>query len=419
MSVGIENLHQTHELFSDPQATAAWFGGVLETGAITSIGVAQYRDARGILRDKTQPFVEIHTTSQVMLDRLHTVYGGMRKPRFWNKGGQVAAEIVASTFPFIVARREHALAMQNWLNSDGIEEKIAIARGIQGIVWQQEGEIEAYQALLTNPAFVAGILDSRGYLAIRPAKYYHTLYMQTTSKNLALLNSLQVTFGGRTRMTEHAGTKVNHGSVAFETQVDTHVWEAVGSEAISLVRFASPFLLTHPPEGWDYQRAIEKQGEERELARKIAEQARRELALVQTGELLQLNTNAGLATMFGIGRVRVSQYLEETLTPEELKARYNTIKQYARRSVDAVTARQIVEHIKQEVEAVQNGERDRLSLRVELTELFGVSIKALSRHVIPQLDPATSTARQAILRIQITHDKNLRHWQNQRENQST
>src|SRR5438105_2035415 len=65
------------ELFSDPMVTAAWFGGVLEAGAMAGIGVAQYTDKYGILRRKTQPSIKLHSTSEQMLNRLYATYGGM------------------------------------------------------------------------------------------------------------------------------------------------------------------------------------------------------------------------------------------------------------------------------------------------------------------------------------------------------
>lgn len=411
-----ENMPQARQLFIDSQATVTWFAGTLEVGAIATIGVSQYRDQRGILRDKTQPYIEIHSTSQPMLDRLYAVYGGMRRSRFWNKGGQVAAEIVASTLPSTVARQEHALAMQNWLNAETIEEKIVIARDLQAQpAWQQRGDEEAYQDLLTNPTFVAGVLDCRAYIGLRPSKNYHTLYIQITSKNLALLNSLESKFGGWTRMTEPAGIEVHHGDVVFATQIDTHVWEAVGSEAIELVTFASPFLQTSPPEGWGYQRAIERQEEVQQLAERIAEQARREMEQLRAGEIPKLSTDPVLAEMFGIYQRTLSQYLRRILTPAERKARYDTIKRFARRAVDAVRTREVVEYLTEELLAYQRGERDRLSYGDNITERFGISRKVLTRHIIPQLDPEVSSTRLAILRSQITRERNLAYWQRYRE----
>lgn len=415
----MESVKNAQSFLPKSQATSAWFAGVLEAGAIAGISVTEYNDKRGFLRRKTQPYLEIHSTYPPMLERLQSIYGGMRKPRFWNKGGRVAAEIVAETLPFTVARQDYVLAMGNWLNAENVDEQIAIARDLEGRGWQQRGNPHDYQELVTNPAFLAGILDSRATMYQRSAGRYHTLAVQIPSKNVALLEQLRDNYGGSIRVTDPAGTTIDHGAVSFKTRVDSHVWDILHTSAIDLVRYAQQFIQTPPPEGWDYQRGLEKAEEEQQLAQKIAEHARAEIVQLRTGELGQLSTNAGLAAMFKIGSVRISRYLEDILTPEELKARSDIIKQFAKRSVDAISTRQIAEHIRQEVESVQRGERDRLSYREELAELFGVSLKALKRHVIPSLDPDLQAARSTILRSQVVRDRNLAYWQTQREKQSS
>lgn len=406
---------QALELFSTPQETSAWFGGVLEAGAITGIGVSQYTDKRGTMRVKTQPYIEIHSTNNQMLNRLHAVYGGTRKPRFWNKGGQVAAEIVATTDPFTVARQEHGLAMQNWLNAESIDEKVEIARDLKGRRWQQKGSISSYMDLLASSAFVAGVLDSRAYIATRPSRHYHTLSIQLASKNIALLNALESRFGGRTRITEPAGTIVNHGDVVFETKTDTHVWEAIGSEAIGIVKFASNYLLSSLPEEWSYQRMPERQEEVQQLTERVAKHIRMELQLLSAGEIPQLSTDATLSETFGIDKVRISKYLKQALTPDEQSVRLTNIRRFAKRSIDAIAARQIAIHIEQEVSAFQEGKIDRISYKDELADMFGVSARAIKRHVLSHLKSDLQSARLDILRSQITRERNIVYWQRQRE----
>lgn len=403
------------EMFPDLNTTTTWFGGILEIGAITSISVAQFTDKNGFLRLKTQPYIEIHSGSTQMVEKLYATYGGMRKPRYWYKGGRVAAEIVAATYPYTVARQEHALAMQNWLNAENIKEQIAIARDLQGREWQQLANPAAYEVLLTNPAFVAGVLDSRAYIATRPSRYHHILYMNTASKNLALLTALQSKFGGHTRVTDPAGTEVDHGNIVFETKGDSNVWKVLGSEAIEVVRFASKFIQTPLPKDWDYQRSVEIEEENALLAEELARHVRSELQLLQAGKIPQLSTDSVLGDMFTIDHRRVARYLGELLSPDEQTERRKNIRKFAQRSVDAIVARQIAEHIEKEVIAFQQDKNDRISYKEELADAFGVSDRAIKRHVLPYLDPALQQARLGILRSQITRERNNSYWQRQRQ----
>lgn len=405
---------QVKELFANSNVTSAWFAGAIEIGAIIGIESSQYTDKRGFFRTKTQPYIEIHSTSAQMLDRLHSVYGGMRKPRFWNKGGQVAADIVASTENFTVARQEHVLAMKNWLDAESIEEKVDIAADLKETEWQKKGDTAKYKSLLENPAFTAGVLDSRGYVALRPSKNFHTLYIQVTSKNKALLDALESSFGGKVRITEEAGTQVGNGAVVFQTQTDTHAWDIVGSRAIDLAQFASKFLQTPPPQDWNYQRIVERQEESKQLAKKVTEKARKEFQLLQSGEISQLSTDPVLGKAFHIGQRRVAHFLKQELTPDEQKKRRDNIRRFARRKIDAVMARQITAYVEGEVSAVLGGQSDRISYREELEKKFGINKKAFQRDVIPQLSEAIQLARSAILKSQITHERNLAYWKRQR-----
>lgn len=406
---------QSAELFPDPQQTAAWFAGVLEVGATSGIGVAQYTNKGGHLRIQTLPYLEIHSTYPPMLDKLQMIYGGMKKPKFWCKSGKVAAEIISETYDFTVARQDHALAMINWLNAETAEEEIKIAHDIENRGWQQRGTQEAYQSLISNPAFVAGVLDSRASLYSTPASHHQTLKVQVSSKNVALLSELKSNFGGYVRITEPAGTVIKHGDISFETQADSWAWDLQGSQAINLIAFTHDFMQTPAPENWAYKRLEERQVEEMILAERIKDHVRSELEKVKTGEIPRITNDPALAKIFSIDKKRVSRYLRQTLTASELTTRYAAIRSFARRSVDASLAHQIVDYIKDEVARFQSGQVERISYLEELGDEFGIGDRAVARHVVPLLDTELKQARADILRSQISRERNLAYWQKQRK----
>ncbi len=397
-------------LFPDEeQSTAAWFAGALEVGAIAQIAVAQYTDKRGILRTKTQPSVDIYLRHYPALQKLHGAYGGMLKPRYWAKGGKVAAEVVASTLPFAVARREYALAMQNWLNAEDVEEQIRIARSIQGLEWQKMGQPEKYAQLVENPAFIAGILDKRGSLYMTPARNYQTLDIYVGTKNLAILQALQAKYGGaEPRIQDPAGSVSKH--LDFETLEDSYGWGITGIAAINLVRFSQPYLLVPPPEKWEYQRGVEKAAEELQLAQRVVEFARDEMKQYQNGDIPKVSNNTMIAARFGIGSQRVSEFLDGLLTPEESLARVDTVRKQAKRGVDRIRLKEVIDFITAEVEAALEGRSDRVSYREELAERFGISIKTIKRDIVPGLDPSIQAARNTFLRSQIAQANNRIRW---------
>lgn len=407
------------ELFQDTETTEAWFAGVLEIGAISGVQVAEYTDKKGFERRMTQPYIEIHSGSQEMLNRLYTVYGGMRKPRFWRKGGRVAAEIVASTDSYVVARKEYSIGMKNWLDEEDIEGKISVAREIQGLGWQEKGETGSYESLLRNPAFVAGVLDSRGYIAIRTSNNFHTLYIQVNSKNKTLLDALELSFGGKVKIMDKEGTKVGRGTVVFQVLSDTHSWEVRGSKAINIAQFCREFLQTPLPEGWNYQRLVEREEEKRGLAKRIARQVRRELKWKKKGKISRISPNSILRKQFGVGFNIISQALRQELTPEEKKARRGLINRQAKLGVSPIVAQKIVEKLVQEVLDYKEGRIQRLSYREDLVRDFGISMAQFHHHVLPKIDSNLRRSRSEILKSQISTERNLRYWKNKRETASS
>jgi len=402
----VPTVDSTPELFPDQKDTASWFGGVLEAGATASIGVSNSTDKSGHQRIKTLPYVEIHTSSQPMLDRLHRTYGGMRKPKFWSKGGKLAAELVGATFPFTIGRQEHALAMKNWLLAENLDEQIAIARDLKGREWQQTGDLLAYRELVKNPAFVAGALDSRAYIATRNLQNDHTLTIHMGSKNIPLLNALRSIFGGQIRIAKPAGTQVKHGDNIFQTKVDTFSWVLLGSEAIELCKFVADFVQTPLPERWDFKRSVELHVERIQFAQTVAKKAMMELQQVQAGELGKPSSDEELAANFGKNIKTIKSLLEKVLTPAEQKIRRDTIDRYSKQSTDAVLDRQIVAFIQEELSALQSGETERISQNNELAQKFGVSARVLSR-ILDQLPPDMRSVRLTKLRSQITHERHI------------
>ena len=409
---------QSPEVFRHPHTTAAWFAGVLEVGATASFSITEHRAKNGTIYPKTLPTVEIRTADEQMRQKLYDAYGGTNRPRYWSKAGRVAAEIIASTYPYAVARKEHAAAATMWLEAETVNEQIMIVQEILGSRWQQRGDEDEYRKLLENPAFVAGLLDSRGYIAIRTGNGYHQLYIQTTSKNVHLLNSLEESFGGRVRVTEPENTDVDHGKVVFVTTADTYVWDALGPNAINVVTFAAPYLQTKLPDNWEYRRSVERDQEDLQLAHNIAEYIKRELGLVQAGELARASSSPVLQAHFQISKKRLVRLLNMVMTPDLDEDWRKSVRKSTKATFTEQKIREIHEFIAQEIADFQEGKIDRISYGDEIAQRFEVNPKAIKKHIFSSLETGLKETRRAIAASQGTRERNVVYWKSKRESRT-
>jgi hypothetical protein len=383
------------EVFVDPEATAAWFAGVLEIGATAFLSDTTDVREGGRRVPKSLPGVHIHSTSEKTIDVLYAQYGGTRQRRVWKKHGKIAAEIVASIEPFAVARKGHARAMQRWLAATTPTEQVEIAKELQATTWQAYGNKEVYKERLVNPIILAGVLDSRGYIARRQ----RDLYIEVTSKNTELLYALSDLHGGRVRITDEKGTLVDHESVSFETTVDSYVWETFGSNAIDVVRTAAPYLQGILPDSWDYRKSAEIQRAKNEEDLRIIAYVREEMKQFEEGKIGRISSDFELTRKLNIGIMVLRRAFRSFPSVEQIERR-KIISQLTGRKFDILQAKEKAAYIAQEVREFQEGKRDTVSVTADLVTYFGVGEDVITLYILPQLSPDVYQMWRAILNSQ-------------------
>ena len=393
---------KTPEVFVDPEATAAWFAGVLEVAATATIGISHEKQRDGSIKVRTKPLLDI-SCSPALIDRLQGIYGGQNRGAAWRKSGRAAAEIVASIQPFAVGRKQHSGAMQTWLTSGYTSEQLDIARSIQETRWQDTADASEYEHLLDNPAFLAGVIDNRGMVF---RKTNGTLGLNIYSKNKALLLAMERKYGGKTVVNDEGGKEVRIGDVEFETVTDSEAWMLTCGRAREVIASAAPYVQEPLLPGWDESILDEQKKERDAFSSQVGDYVREEMRLLREEKIPRISTDHVLAAHFNVGVKKVRLALKRTLTAQEYQQRRDTIKRLSKISVDVVTNLAIRRYITQEVQDVLEGRKRNVTSLEDLAAMFGTSGSALQRQVIPHLDPEAYAQRLHFIRSEVMRVRN-------------
>lgn len=228
-------------------------------GALAVGGSILFRPS--IRRGKTStsyPYVGFQDTNEKFVDKLVEIYAGTktshRKSYLFNLTGYRAAELIVRTEPYVaVSRKRYTIAAKNWLDADGAK-RLEIAETMKGYNRYEGGSKEEYETLVADPAFVAGIVDSRGFISILKSQDHGYPLIRIISKNRHLLDALQELYGGTIGISVEVGTKINIGDRSSEVNEESYELKLGNENARKLISKTKPYLKKQPYDGWDYTR---------------------------------------------------------------------------------------------------------------------------------------------------------------------
>lgn len=390
----------------DPTTSARWFAGALEVGGTVGLGIK--RGKKGYIT--ASPFITFTDSNEQCNQNLKQEFGGSippSNPREWRLSGYKAAEIIANLEPYVVSRREIVLAVQNWLNSDTAE-RVEIAQQMKGYNRYQVGSMEEYARIVTDPVFVAGVLDNRGNIYPSSDKGYISPRVAVQSRNKGLLDALQKQYGGRVVLNLEVGTKRTLGKNIIEAKRNSYEWVVTTAQARNLIQVTSDYLKLPPYGGWDKRQIEVAQQERASQATQVNEFIMEEIEKFKKGEISTISTAKDLATKFSLSH-RTTKRRLATLPPDMRKQREAIIRSTHTRVLTEKDATNLVEAITQELEEYAEGKRQRLTYNDDWARQAGVGVHLIERYVIPRLSAEIQSSREHLLRSQATRDRNKKY----------
>lgn len=390
----------------DPTASARWFAGALEVGGTVGLsihgGKGKYLSA--------SPFIIFVDSNEQFNQSLKQEFGGSippSNPREWRLSGYKAAEIIADLEPYVVSRQEIVLAVQNWLNSDTAE-RIDLAQQMKGYDRYQVGSVEEYERIVSDPVFVAGVLDNRGNIYPSSAKGSISPRVAVQSRNKAVLDALQKQFGGTVVVTLEPGTKRLLGDKVIEAKRTSYQWETASAQARNLIQVTSDYLKLPPYEGWDKRQIEVAQQERVNQATQVNNFIIEEIDKYKRGEISTLSTAEELATKFSLSH-RTAKRRLATLPAGIRRQRDVIIRSTHTRILTEQDSSSLAKVITQEVTDYLEGRRERLTYNEDWARQAGVGVYLIERHVLPQLAKEIQSSREQLLRSQSTRDRNKKY----------
>lgn len=227
---------------------APWFGGACEIGASVEFFTQKYK---GFDR-YAYPRISLYDRLKSSVDNLEREFGGTTGPSRadswkWSVAGETAAGIVLAMRRFAPSRDEIATAVSNWVNTNSHEERVEIAKEMKGHNRLSGLEERAYDSVIDDPQFVAGIIDNAGKFSDRNTPYKDTSYDITSIRiydiNKVLLEALKRKYGGGVNPFAEAGMQYTIGDRTIITQNTTYVWSIFTKDSIKLLTGVRPHLL--------------------------------------------------------------------------------------------------------------------------------------------------------------------------------
>lgn len=168
-----------------------YLGGFFETAS--TIGI-YYKSADGVRYPA--PFMGIYDNSKCKIDAFQGLFGGSKHEygNSWRLTFRIeqAAVLAASLMYYAPSKAHTADIVSKWQDmswEDRNKEKELLDKEKRDFMVKTN----AYQKLVEDPNFVAGVLDNRAIILIREGR---KPIMRVFSKNIALLNALADHFGG-------------------------------------------------------------------------------------------------------------------------------------------------------------------------------------------------------------------------------
>ena len=220
----------------------AWLAGMLECAGSVELGENEDKERGNVYY---RPRIRIGDNSRERMLSLQTIVGGniYRKGNtwLWVVNGKKALEIAERIKQFTLKRQSILLAFQNWENSDDRDERSEIVQAFEKESDTNQIPPQEYTPLITNPYFLAGVVDARGIFTYF-RKFYGegekahdivTPFLQIISENVSLLDSIAINYKGKSSKHNRSWT-----------------WRGNSSESQRLVGVVAQYLLLRPNEVW-------------------------------------------------------------------------------------------------------------------------------------------------------------------------
>lgn len=173
----------------EPEAIRQWIGGFFETGG--GIGYE-------VRKKYAYPYIHYTDNNKLKIEQMEKTFGGNfrqvcnENSYEWKIRGQKAAEFVLRGENFMPSRKNILPSFPDWINATR-EERMFIAQNHRAKD-RSPTSIVDYSDLIINPAFLAGVLESRG--AYYDGRRTGAKRLMVMSWNEALITAIQQKYGG-------------------------------------------------------------------------------------------------------------------------------------------------------------------------------------------------------------------------------
>jgi hypothetical protein len=233
----------------------------------------------------------------------------------WSLSGQKAAEVAANMKPYCVSRREIVGAMQEWLIAADGKNNMKIALEVKNRHNFSIGSAEDYRLLANDPAFIAGVIDNKGWIkALHDnGRIYPSIGIR--SKNKGLLDALSCVHGGKPKTEKRKGGSI--GDRIIQEKEESYILEIPQGATKKLLELIEKYLIKKPFNGWNKRVVDELRGQRVARAQQLQAVVSRELEELRRGERELLSTRKDLAEQFRVHPETVDRMLE--LLPQGLR----------------------------------------------------------------------------------------------------
>lgn len=230
------------------QAHALWLAGLFEVSGSFGFLKRTYHPTGA---RTAYPNVLLGDNSLPRIQIMKQLFGGIitkgrTKNSFrWQLTGEKTLPLVDAIRAYSPSRQEVIAAFLNWANSSA-EERFQIAeemtncklgRNHRGIV-----SADQFHPMTSQPQFIAGSFDSRGYLHSEQAT------IQISTVNRPLLESLQKQYGGTLKDIIAPNRPVEICGNLCVTKSETTKWSLSGQESRNFLAMIYPYLLMRTQE---------------------------------------------------------------------------------------------------------------------------------------------------------------------------
>lgn len=212
---------------------ALWFGGALSSGGSLRLdiwsairGEKRYTYAYPTLQLTDSDEKAIKTLSELYKGRVHK---SVKEASWaWFARRSDVPSIAYQIKPYVPARRKMITAIEQWVEADK-EERVRMAKEAQCTMDISLNPSE-YTALILNPYYIAGILDTHTFIGVHDRKRNLRPLLRVCTKNKPLLEA----------MGEHY-----RGSINIDRSPNgdrSYYCQFYGTAAINLIGLASPYM---------------------------------------------------------------------------------------------------------------------------------------------------------------------------------